>query len=122
MPFQPGNQCAKNRTTPKPYSDALRYIGAQPYLPGKVAQVRLPRKATNLQKMAAVLFERGFAGDVVAIKEIGDRTEGKVAQAIIGGDEDAPPIKTRETSMRELARVIGSILVQGAKEAQEAAE
>lgn len=33
-------------------------------------------------------------GDIPAIKEIADRLDGKVAQAIIGGDEDDNPIVT----------------------------
>jgi hypothetical protein len=32
-------------------------------------------------------------GDKWALEEIGDRLDGKPAQAIIGGDEDEPPIR-----------------------------
>lgn len=31
-------------------------------------------------------------GETASIKEVGDRLDGKPAQAIIGGDEDDPPI------------------------------
>jgi hypothetical protein len=36
-------------------------------------------------------------GDVPAIKELADRLDGKVAQAIIGGEDDDPAVKTFTT-------------------------
>ena len=47
-----------------------------------------------LEKLADALISKVAQGDVAAIKEFGDRIDGKVAQAIIGGDEDDAPIKT----------------------------
>lgn len=47
-----------------------------------------------LEKLADKLIAQVEAGDVSAIKEFGDRVDGKVAQALIGGDEDDAPIKT----------------------------
>ena len=47
-----------------------------------------------LRAIAAALIEKAAAGDVPSIKEIGDRLDGKPAQAIIGGDEDDPAIQT----------------------------
>lgn len=41
-------------------------------------------------KLAALAIDDG---DKWALEEIGDRLDGKPAQAIIGGDEDDPPIK-----------------------------
>jgi len=47
-----------------------------------------------LEKLADKLLAAVEAGDVPAIKEFGDRIDGKVAQAIIGGDDEDEPIKT----------------------------
>ena len=48
----------------------------------------------KLEKAADALFAAAIAGDVSAMKEIGDRMDGKVPQGIIGGDENDPAIKT----------------------------
>jgi hypothetical protein len=40
----------------------------------------------NLPKLARALIMKAIDGDVSAIKEIGDRLEGKAAQAITGAD------------------------------------
>lgn len=48
-----------------------------------------------LEKLADKLLNQVDAGDVPAMKELGDRLEGKVAQAIIGGDEDDSPLVIR---------------------------
>lgn len=47
---------------------------------------------TRLRAVADALVTKAIAGDVQAIKEVADRLDGKVAQAIIG-DEDAEPIR-----------------------------
>lgn len=47
-----------------------------------------------LEKLADKLLAAVDTGDVPAMKEFGDRIDGKVAQAVIGGDEDEPPIQT----------------------------
>jgi hypothetical protein len=45
----------------------------------------------DLASAAQALFDKAKDGDVMAIKEIGDRLEGKPAQALnIGGQEDNP--------------------------------
>ena len=46
-----------------------------------------------MEKLAAKLLDGVDNGDMVAIKEFGDRVDGKVAKAIIGGDEDDPSVK-----------------------------
>ena len=44
-----------------------------------------------LEELAEVLLNKVGEGDVTAIKELGDRLEGKPGQALtIGGDQDAP--------------------------------
>ena len=44
----------------------------------------------RLRAVARALFAAAEAGDIAAIKEIGDRIDGKVAQAITG--EDGGPV------------------------------
>lgn len=45
------------------------------------------------QKLMDVLLDRALGGDMVAIKEVFDRIDGKVKQAIVGGDDDDPPLR-----------------------------
>lgn len=44
----------------------------------------------KLREVAEVLVTQALAGEGWAIKEIADRTDGKVPQAIVGDDEHAP--------------------------------
>ena len=49
---------------------------------------------TKLQALADTTVREGIAGNVQAIKEIGDRVDGKVPQGIVGGDDDEDnPVK-----------------------------
>lgn len=50
----------------------------------------------NLRKVADVLIDSAMEGDLQAIKEIGDRLDGKPTQSI-AGDEERPPIKIHHT-------------------------
>lgn len=50
--------------------------------------------AQRLELLADALVEKGLDGDVAAIREIGDRLDGKATQPI-SGDEDAPPVFVR---------------------------
>jgi hypothetical protein len=47
-----------------------------------------------LEEIATKLAEAAYAGEQWAIREVADRLDGKPAQAIIGGDEDDPAVKT----------------------------
>lgn len=81
MPFvqgQSGNPGGKPKE--RPFRDALMM---------EIAKAGEDRKA--LRAVAAKLLEKAEQGDIQAIKEIADRMDGKVPQAIEGGDE---PIKT----------------------------
>lgn len=49
-------------------------------------------EAISLDDIARALLVKAKTGDVPAIKELAERYDGKVAQAIIGGDEDDPAI------------------------------
>lgn len=48
-----------------------------------------------LDELAEKLLDKVAEGDLPALKEFGDRLDGKPAQAIIGGDEDDPPVKVK---------------------------
>lgn len=49
-----------------------------------------PRNAQKLQAISEALIVAAKAGDLQAIKEIGDRIDGKVPQTLGQSDEDAP--------------------------------
>lgn len=87
MPFQPGNQEAKKGNKPKLYRDALLVEAAL-----AESGEDTPAKPGSLRFIARQLLNR--AGDeTAAAKEVGDRVDGKPAQAIIGGDSDDPPVR-----------------------------
>lgn len=72
----------------KPFRDALR-------MEAGLAEngEETPAKKGSLRWIARKLLDR--AGDeTAAAREVGDRLDGKPAQAIIGGDEDDPAIQT----------------------------
>lgn len=50
-----------------------------------------------IDELADKLIELVAAGDLAALREFGDRMDGKPAQAIVGGDEDDPPIRHSHT-------------------------
>lgn len=66
----------------KPFADALRM---------ELAAVGDDQK--GLRMIAAKLIEKAAEGDMQAIKELADRVDGKVAQAVVGGDEDDSPLQ-----------------------------
>ena len=51
-----------------------------------------PAKPGSLRYIARQLLNRA-GEETAAAKEVGDRLDGKPAQAIIGGDEDDPAVK-----------------------------
>ena len=70
---------AGSQNKDKPFRDALRLAIAE--------AADNPR---SLRKVAERLIDKAMEGDVQAIKEIGDRLDGKPAQAIVGDDEHDP--------------------------------
>lgn len=48
---------------------------------------------TKLDRIALALVQQACDGDVPAIKEIGDRLDGKVPQALVGGGADDNPVR-----------------------------
>ena len=76
MPFKTGqiaNPAGINRR--KPWADAVRTVMSE-----DDPETHRPR----LLLLAERLFAQAMAGDMVAIKEIGDRLDGKPAQAVVG--------------------------------------
>jgi hypothetical protein len=82
MAFEPGNQEGKKANHKKPRMITQKLIA------------RLnDAEGAALDRLIAALIAKAQEGDVPAIKEVFDRVDGKVAQAIIGGDEEDPEIK-----------------------------
>jgi hypothetical protein len=84
MPFEPGNQLAtRNRSSQtKIWADALRIAITRAHASG----------GTKLQALADKTVDEGLAGNMAAIKEIGDRLDGRPPQTLQheGGDPDRP--------------------------------
>ncbi len=79
------------RKQEKPFRDALRI---------ELAAAGEDNKA--LRKIAKALIEKAEAGDMQAIKELADRTDGKVPQAIVGDEEN--PVNLVHVIKREIVR------------------
>lgn len=58
---------------------------------------------TKLRAVADALIAKAVSGDVPAIKEIADRLDGKVPQAVVG-DADEDPIGVVTKVVREIVR------------------
>ena len=98
MPFQPGQVTNPGgKPKQKPFSDALRLALFEP-------ETAPDRKRTKLDKVVAALLEKATGGDVPALKEVADRIEGKVPQAIVG-DDDHPGLMDPIAAM--LAQIDG---------------
>lgn len=57
---------------------------------------------TKLRAVAEALVDKAMSGDVQAIKEVADRIDGKVPQAVVG-DDDEPPISV-QAIVRKIVR------------------
>ena len=53
----------------------------------EIAALQAEDDKRALRRLARALIEKGAEGDVQAIREVADRLDGKVAQAIAGDDE-----------------------------------
>lgn len=66
----------------------------------KMASVILKRleERKAMEDIADALINKAIDGDIPAIKEVLDRTDGKVAQAVnVGGQDGKNPIQTKWT-------------------------
>jgi hypothetical protein len=81
MPFEPGNQESKkaDHRRAKLFRDALL-----------VELKKADGDVERIQLVAAKLVEQAIGGNVHAIKEIGDRVDGKVPTPVVGDDEHDP--------------------------------
>lgn len=82
MPFEPGNQEGKKADHKKPRIITQKLIARLNDADGAA-----------LDRVIAALLAKAQEGDVPAIREVMDRVEGKVPQAMIGGDDEDPAIK-----------------------------
>lgn len=83
------------RKQEKPFKDALRM---------ELAKLK-DDDNRGLRKIARSLIEAAEGGDMQAIKEFADRVDGKVAQAVIGDEEN--PLEFVHTIRREIVKASG---------------
>ena len=72
-------------------------------------------KTKKLAALADKLVERGLDGDVTALKEIGDRLDGKPTQGVEHTGKGGGPVEISDMSILERAMVIGLALRKAAK-------
>jgi hypothetical protein len=81
MTFKPGQSGnPSGRPKSRPFKDAI----------DRIIKSENPEA---LEAAARALFNEAKGGNIQAIKELADRMDGKVPQALIGGDENDAPIK-----------------------------
>ena len=74
---QPGN---KNAVKNRPWAEAIN-------------RVLLANDGAKMRALAEKIVEKALEGDVAALKEVGDRSDGKPAQQVqIGGDGSGDPV------------------------------
>jgi hypothetical protein len=97
MSFEPGKSGNPGgRPKAKPFKDAL-LMEALSAERGEACLAQVGSLRWNARK----LLEQG---EVASIREIADRLDGKVAQALIGGDEDDPAISVIAEVRRTIVR------------------
>ena len=85
MPFEKGKSGNPGgRKKAKPFADALR-----------LAIADAGKNKRSLRKIAEALLDKACDGDTQAIREVADRLDGKVPQALIGDAEEEPIRVTR---------------------------
>jgi len=72
----------RNQSKNKPWADAIRRALARREKSGKGA---------DLNRLAEALLDRAGEGDLTALREVGDRLDGKPAQAITA-EVTTPPV------------------------------
>lgn len=91
----------------KPFRDALRK---------QIAEMSGDPK--KLERIAEKLLATAENGDIAAIKEVADRLDGKVAQALEHTGADGGPIQTEELSPVDAGRRIGFALANAVQQAK----
>jgi hypothetical protein len=86
----------------KPFRDALRI---------EIADAGDDRKA--LRAIARALIMNAQNGDNIAIREVADRLDGKVPQAIVG-DDDEDPIRVAEITDEQRSRAVAVLMAKNA--------
>lgn len=74
-----------NAARAKMWADAIRYVLAE------AEREETPK--LRLRDLARTLVDKASDGDMAALKELGDRLDGKPAQAITGADGGAVEVK-----------------------------
>ena len=77
------------------------------------------KKTKKLYALADALADKGLKGDVTALKEIGDRLDGKAVQGVELGGPGGGPVETKDVSLTELARRILFLLGAAAEATQD---
>lgn len=98
--FQPGQSGNPGgRPKMKAWRDALKREIERRAAPG--AEDKL---ASGLERIAKIVVDNAEMGERDAWQEIGNRLDGKVAQALIGGEEGDNPISVLQKVERVLVR------------------
>lgn len=93
--WQPGSSGNPGgRRKEKPYRDALRKVLCE-----ELGSIDPAEPKTKLEGVIRAHIAKALAGDVTAIAHIADRMDGKVPQAIVG-DEDEAPIALQLVELR----------------------
>lgn len=90
----------------KLWTDAIRIAALEAFEGGDVKKLR---------KAAEKLVELALNGDIAALKEMGDRLEGKPTQRVEATGEGGGPIQTEEVGLKELARRLAFVIARGAE-------
>ena len=101
-------QTHRGQQRDKPFRDALR---------AEIATAQDENDFKSLRRIARKLLETAADGDTAAIKEVADRLDGKVPQAVVGDDE-GDPIRFSEATDEQRAKALAVFLArtgQGSK-------
>lgn len=99
QPGESGNPGGRQKD--KPFRDALRMELAD--ADGKA-----------LRRIAASLIDAAEAGNTLAIREIADRIDGKVPQAVVGDDEH-DPIRVESVTDEQRKAAVAALLGKNVK-------
>lgn len=92
----------------KLWTDAIRIAALEAFESGSDVK--------KLRKAAEKLVELALNGDIAALKEMGDRLEGKPTQRVEATGEGGGPIQTEEVGLKELARRLAFVIARGAED------